>query len=141
MAVDTFLKIVQKRHRRFIVTQLGESQPFVQVILQQLPAIISDLEPQQIHTFYEAIGYMIASQTDASIRERWIQQYMQLPNQTWTNIMEKTAQNIQYLQQADTAKSISNVLKANVKAALSLGPYYITQLGHIYMNMLNVYKV
>ena len=51
-------------------------------------------------------------------------------------------------------KSISNVLKANVKAALCLGPYYITQvlvacfacidlfqLGHIYMNMLNVYKV
>ena len=35
----------------------------------------------QVHTFYEAVGYMISASTDAQQQETLIEKYMQLPNQ------------------------------------------------------------
>lgn len=36
--------------------------PFIEEILNNIRAIICDLQPQQVHTFYEAVGYMIQAQ-------------------------------------------------------------------------------
>ncbi len=36
--------------------------PFIEEILNNIRAIIMDLQPQQVHTFYEAVGYMIQTQ-------------------------------------------------------------------------------
>jgi exportin-1 len=43
--------------------------------------ITSDLQPQQIHTFYEACGYMISAQGQKGIQERLIQELMSPANQ------------------------------------------------------------
>ena len=37
--------------------------PFIEEILNNIRAIVCDLEPHQVHTFYEAVGYMISAQT------------------------------------------------------------------------------
>lgn len=91
MACDTFLKIVQKCKRKFVIVQVslilchpsstcskedyliyaffylfivicfasnfqvGESEPFVSELLTSLPTTVADLEPHQIHTFYESV--------------------------------------------------------------------------------------
>ncbi len=39
-----------------------EVMPFIEEILNNIRAIIMDLQPQQVHTFYEAVGYMIQAQ-------------------------------------------------------------------------------
>ena len=39
-----------------------EVMPFIEEILNNIRAIICDLQPQQVHTFYEAVGYMIQAQ-------------------------------------------------------------------------------
>lgn len=36
--------------------QLGENEPFVSELLTTLPTTIVDLEPHQIHTFYESVS-------------------------------------------------------------------------------------
>lgn len=54
--------------------------------------------------------------------------------------MSQASRNIEYLSQMETIKSIANILKTNVRAAFSLGHCYISQLGRIYLDMLNVYK-
>ena len=46
-----------------------------------MPKITVDLSPQQVHTFYEACGYMISAQGQKSIQERLIQDLMSYPNQ------------------------------------------------------------
>eukprot|EP01114_Cavostelium_apophysatum_P018091 TRINITY_DN5522_c0_g1_i1.p1 TRINITY_DN5522_c0_g1~~TRINITY_DN5522_c0_g1_i1.p1 ORF type:complete len:1069 (+),score=345.41 TRINITY_DN5522_c0_g1_i1:320-3526(+) len=140
MACDTFLKIAQKCRRKFVVHQVGERVPFIEEILSTLPQIISDLEPSQIQTFYEAIGYMIQSNTDAPMRDALVAKLMELPNQSWSEIMAQAAKSIEYLKIPDTIKNIANILKVNVRACLSLGHYYISQLSRIYLDMLNVYK-
>lgn len=35
--------------------QVGESEPFVSELLTSLPTTVADLEPHQIHTFYESV--------------------------------------------------------------------------------------
>lgn len=83
MACDTFLKIVQKCKRKFVIVQVrgfdifsairlfcmvewfdrhdvafqvGENEPFVSELLTGLATTIADLEPHQIHSFYESVS-------------------------------------------------------------------------------------
>jgi len=140
MACDTFLKISQKCRRKFVVIQVGETVPFVEEILSTLTSIISDLENQQIHTFYEALGYMIQSHTDVHARDTLLAKLMELPNHTWTEMMSQASRNLEILSHPDTMKNITNILKTNVRTCTSLGHPFISQMGRIYLDMLNVYK-
>jgi len=141
MACDTFIKIAQKCRRHFVTVQMGEVLPFIEEILNQTSSIICDLQPQQVHTFYEAVGYMIAAQTDTSIQEALIDKYMGLPNQVWDDIISQASRNVDVLKDMDAIKQLSSILKTNVRACKSLGHPYVAQLGRIYLDMLNVYKV
>ena len=81
MACDTFIKIAQKCRRHFVHVQAGEVTPFIEEILSTISTIICDLQPQQVHTFYEAVGYMISAQNEKFVQEPLIERYMLLPNQ------------------------------------------------------------
>ena len=87
MACDTFIKIAQKCRRHFVQVQLGENVPFIEEILNNINTIICDLEPHQVHTFYEAVGYMISAQTDLPTQDQLIEKYMHLPNAVWDSII------------------------------------------------------
>ena len=80
MACDTFIKIAQKCRRHFVAQQSGEGEPFIDEILRTLHRITLDLSPQQVHTFYEAVGYMIAAQPNKPTQERLIAKLMEMPN-------------------------------------------------------------
>ena len=70
MACDTFLKISNKCKRKFVVQQLGEAQPFLSELLDALPATIQDLQPHQVHAFYESVGLMVGAEGERSKRSR-----------------------------------------------------------------------
>jgi len=80
MACDTFIKIANKCKRHFVLTQPGETEPFIDEIVRNMRKITCDLSPQQIHTFYEACGYMISAQGQKTMQERLIGELMALPN-------------------------------------------------------------
>ncbi|EOD12862.1 hypothetical protein EMIHUDRAFT_464769 [Emiliania huxleyi CCMP1516] len=83
MACDTFLKISQKCRRKFVILQVGEAMPFIDELTLNLRSVISDLEPGQVHVFYEAVGYMVAAQSDAPTRDALLMKLMEWPNQMW----------------------------------------------------------
>nr|CAG4640611.1 EOG090X00LI [Eulimnadia texana] len=141
MACDTFIKIAQKCRRHFVQVQVGEIMPFIEEILSTISTIICDLQPQQVHTFYEAVGYMISAQTEKPVQEHLIERYMHLPNQVWDDIINQATRNVDVLKDPDAVKQLANILKTNVRACKALGHPYVTQLGRIYLDMLNVYKV
>ncbi|XP_046918436.2 exportin-1 emb [Dermatophagoides farinae] len=141
MACDTFIKIANKCRRHFITIQPGEVQPFIDEILENMATVINQLEPHQIHTFYEAVGYMISAQTDEKIQEKLIQNYMTLPNQVWNDIIRKAAINVDFLTDHIAIKQLDNIIKTNYHACKALGHNYILQLKFIYMDMLSLYKV
>ncbi|ENN78028.1 hypothetical protein YQE_05513, partial [Dendroctonus ponderosae] len=141
MACDTFIKIAMKCRRHFVTTQIGESCPFIEDILSSISTIICDLQQQQVHTFYEAVGYMISAQVDQPTQEALIEKYMQLPNQVWDDIISQASKNVDILKEIEVVKQLASILKTNVRACKALNHAYVLQLGRIYLDMLNVYKV
>ncbi|KAF7322842.1 Importin N-terminal domain-containing protein [Mycena chlorophos] len=140
MACDTFIKIAQKCRRHFVMMQSGEHEPFVDEILRSLHRITVDLSPQQVHTFYEAVGWMISAQPNKPQQEKLISKLMELPNNAWDSLMAQAAQNMDVLANIDNIKILSNVLKTNVSACISIGSFYLPQIGRIYLDMLGLYK-
>uniref|UniRef100_A0A8H8CN60 Importin N-terminal domain-containing protein n=1 Tax=Psilocybe cubensis TaxID=181762 RepID=A0A8H8CN60_PSICU len=140
MACDTFIKIAQKCRRHFVMQQSGEQEPFVDEILRLLHRITVDLSPQQVHTFYEAVGYMISAQPNKPQQEKLIAKLMDLPNNAWDSLMAQAAQSMDVLASNDNIKILANVLKTNVSACTSIGSFYLPQLGRIFLDMLGLYK-
>ncbi|CAB3223531.1 unnamed protein product [Arctia plantaginis] len=141
MACDTFIKIAIKCRRHFVTTQAGEACPFIEEILSTISSIICDLQTLQVHTFYEAVGYMISAQVDQVAQEQLIEKYMLLPNQVWDDIISQASHNVDILKDPEAVKQLVSILKTNVRACRALGHPYVVQLGRIYLDMLNVYKV
>ncbi|KAK0527260.1 Karyopherin transporter [Tilletia horrida] len=139
MACDTFLKIAQKCKKHFVILQSGESEPFIDEILRNLHRITYDLTPMQVHTFYEAVGYMIAAQPQQQARERLIKNLMEIPNGAWDHVMEQAKQNVDVLTDSEQIKMLSNVLKTNVAACVSIGPHFLPQINRIYLDMFALY--
>ncbi|KAB5595615.1 Exportin-1 [Ceratobasidium theobromae] len=140
MACDTFIKIAQKCRRHFVMQQAGETEPFVDEILRGLHRITVDLSPQQVHTFYEAVGYMVSAQPNKAVQERLILKLMDLPNNAWDSLMSQAASNVDVLGNPENVKILSNVLKTNVSACTSIGGFFLPQLGRIFNDMLGLYK-
>lgn len=140
MACDTFIKIANKCRRHFVAHQPGEAEPFIDEIVRNLRRITLDLSPQQVHTFYEACGYMISAQGQKSIQERLISELMAIPNQAWDSIIINANQNQASLQDPETIKIIGNIMKTNVAACSSIGSYFYPQIGRIYLDMLTMYR-
>lgn len=111
MACDTFIKIAQKCRRHFVQVQAGEVTPFIEEILSTISTIICDLQPQQVHTFYEAVGYMISAQSEKFVQEPLIERYMLLPNQVWDDIINQATRNVDVLKDPDAVKQLANILK------------------------------
>jgi len=141
MACDTFIKIALKCRRQFVQIQVGEVMPFIDELLGSINSIICDLQPQQVQTFYEAVGHMISASTDQQQQEQLIEKYMQLPNQVWDDIINQASKNVDVLKDHEAVKQLGSILKTNVRACKALGHPYVLQLGRIYLDMLNVYKV
>ncbi|XP_004511432.1 protein EXPORTIN 1A-like [Cicer arietinum] len=141
MACDTFLKIIQKCRRKFVITQVGENEPFVSELLSTLPTTIADLEPHQIHSFYESVGSMIQAESDTQKRDEYLQRLMVLPNQKWLEIIGQARQNVDFLKDQDVIRTVLNILQTNTSVASSLGTYFLPQITLIFLDMLNVYRM
>ncbi|KAF5725608.1 protein EXPORTIN 1A [Tripterygium wilfordii] len=141
MACDTFLKIVQKCKRKFVILQVGESEPFISELLSSLPTTVADLEPHQIHTFYESVGHMIQAESDALKRDEYLQRLMDLPNKKWVEIIGQARQSVDFLKDPDVIRTVLNILQTNTSVATSLGTYFLPQMSLIFLDMLNVYRM
>lgn len=141
MACDTFLKIVQKCKRKFVILQVGEHEPFVSELLTGLSTTVVDLEPHQIHTFYESVGNMIQAESDPQKRDEYLQRLMELPNQKWAEIIGQARLSVDFLKDQDVIRTVLNILQTNTSVATSLGTYFLSQIKLIFLDMLNVYRM
>lgn len=99
------------------------------------------MEPHQVHTFYEAVGHMIAASVDVVQQTKLIDKYMQLPNDVWNSVLNEAKKSVDCLKEAEVVQNILNVLKTNIRAAKALGAPYVHQFQKIYQDMLHIYKV
>jgi exportin-1 len=140
MACETFLKIAQKCKRKFVVLQTQERAPFIEELLMNLPATISDLEPHQVLIYYEAVGHMVQAQNEPAQCKALMTALMRQPNSRWAQIMQTAGRDVSALHQINTVKEVASIVRVNVSVAKSVGPKFLSQLGTVYMDMLQVYK-
>lgn len=140
MACDTFIKIAKSCRRHFVAMQPGETEPFIDEIIRHLDKITCDLTPQQVHTFYEACGYMVAAQGNRHAQQKLLSDLMMIPNTAWDEIIRALRNDSSFLQDGNTIKIIGNIMKTNVSACTSIGTYFGPQIGRIYSDMLQMYR-
>ncbi|KAH7366728.1 exportin-1 [Plectosphaerella cucumerina] len=140
MACDTFIKIARQCRRHFVALQPSETEPFIEEIVRNMAKITCDLTPQQIHTFYEACGYMVAAQGNKHQQERLLADLMAIPNAAWDEVIKMANQDPTFLENAETIKIIGNIMKTNVSACSSIGSYFYPQIGRIFHDMLQMYQ-
>lgn len=141
MACDTFIKIVVKCKSHFTMTQIGETQPFVEEIIFNLSTIICDLSEPQVHVFYEAMGHIISSEYDESTQAKLIENLMTVPNRVWTEIIEHATANTNVILDQDVLHNLVHILKTNASACKSIGIPFFTQIQRIFEDMLAVYRL
>lgn len=141
MACETFLKIVNRCKRKFVVQQQGETEPFVSELLAGLTATIADLEPHQIHTFYETVGIIIGADPDAARREAYLARLMAPPNATWRGLLAAARADVSSLQKPEALRGLQNILQTNLAVAQALGAPYAPQLDLLYLDALAVYRM
>ncbi|KAI8636928.1 nuclear export factor CRM1 [Parasitella parasitica] len=140
MACDTFLKISRECKRCFVTTSVGEVRPLVVEIIEKISQTTSELSPQQIYTFYEAVAYMVLAEIDKTRQEQLIHMLLQIPNGSWYQIMGDCKNGIDVLNNAGQVKVLSHVLKTNVSVCVAIGPGFVSQLGKIYSDLLALYR-
>ncbi|XP_047093851.1 protein EXPORTIN 1A-like isoform X2 [Lolium rigidum] len=141
MAFNTFLKIVQKCKRKFVTQQVGENEPLVSELLFSFTTTFLDLEPHQIHTFYESAGHMIQAELDNTKRDEYLKRLMGPTNQKWAKIIGQAGQSIDILKNQDVIRSVLNILQTNTSVAAALGPHFLPQISSIFLDMLTVYRM
>eukprot|EP00803_Ostreobium_quekettii_P010458 evm.model.scf_31.9 EVM.evm.TU.scf_31.9 scf_31:180059-191953(+) len=141
MACDTFLKICNKCKRQFVTKQEGEGKKFIDELLCSLTETVYVLENHQVHAFYEAVGLMISAEWDGKTQEAYLVALMQMPNDTWRDILAKASQSPAVLKQYEVMKTAQNVLQTNTAVCSSLGTAFTPQMKLIFSDMLMIYKV
>lgn len=140
MACDTFIKITNKCKKHFVVVQQQETEPFINEIIRNIQLITEDLNPQQVHTFYEACGIIVSALAQKEVRNKLLGELMALPNMAWNTIVQDAGHDPQLLTNSDRVKIIANIIKTNVSVCKALGPGFYSQLGLMYVDMLSLYK-
>lgn len=139
MACDTFIKITNKCKKHFVAVQPMETEPFIVDIIRNIQSITEDLLPQQVHTFYEACGIIVSAQAQKEARDDLLSDLMALPNVAWNAIVQTAAADPELLSNTETVKIIANIIKTNVSVCKAMGPFFYSQLGLMYMDMLSLY--
>ena len=133
MACDTLLKIAQKCKSKFVTQQPAEPGPFVQDLVAQLPQIISDLEPHQVHAFYEATATLLSDRGGHPVmgqqRPELLRRLMTLPNDAWARVTADAARDPSTLTRPETVRDVTKIVRTHARVCASCGPLYVTQLG------------
>jgi len=94
-----------------------------------------------VQVFYEAVGYMVSAQADTPTRDGLLMKLMEWPNSMWFDTLEQAKRtNGESLKEPSTMKQLQTIIRTNERVAIALGHPYMVQLGHIYVDLLNVYK-
>ena len=138
---------------------------FIQELCDHIGETIRDLEPHQVHQFYEAAGWMVSAAPTTSQQEALTCSLMDLPMRVWRrygnaplphfalrvplttissaslfSIVDRASNSPSFLKNKETQREIQRILRTFTHAAKTIGTAYAAHMREIYMEMLHVYK-
>lgn len=64
MASETFLKISKLTKDKFVTINDKDQEPYINELIRQIPENFKDLEPHHKLIVYEALGWMISTESN-----------------------------------------------------------------------------
>ena len=148
MACDAFLKIAESCKYQLTVndprhlgrTDERNTNPYVQELVGRITSITRDLNPTQTQLVYKVCGLIIAEERDVNLRNRLLDELMEQANSEWDKFFEEFVANNQFNFDADTVRSIGNILRINTGVCDGMGYKFHQQFKRINFHMLLLYK-
>ncbi|KAI8137810.1 armadillo-type protein, partial [Fennellomyces sp. T-0311] len=109
------------------------STMFLQNLLVHLPSLVSELDLQQTCEIYRAIGYVF-SILPKQYQQQYMQKFMDEPNKALRIALYQNQQ-----AEADTLKTLSDILRINIAVCDTVNAGYESQLKYIHGDMLTAY--
>jgi len=148
MACDTFVKIAKKCKKQFVIEQdpppsaapgAPKEPPFMLGLLANLPVTICDLKPHQVLIFFEALGYMIASEDRVDKQRALLEKMMHMDNLRWKQIIMTARKDLTILVAPGSIRSIRQFIKKNIAVCKALRNPFVHQMGAIFQDLMNFF--
>ncbi|CAL9736999.1 exportin-1 [Monosporozyma servazzii] len=142
MACDTFLKITKKCKYQMATLQDGDTdnKPFIKIILENMPNIVSDLTSSQLNTFYESCAMIITQVRESSTLRELTAKLMKRENTTWQRIVTQFRINSKFFKDNNNnCQELIQVLRINHAVSNAMSYDYFEQMQFIYLDMLDIY--
>ncbi|CAH8670042.1 unnamed protein product [Dicrocoelium dendriticum] len=120
-----------------IMYVVGQYPRFLRAHWRFLKTVITKLF-EFMHETHEGVQDM-ACDTFIKIAQKCRRQLVTV--QIWDGILSRAAMDMELLKDPEVVRQLCNILKTNHSACKSIGQPYLVQLGRIYLDMLNVYKI
>ena len=146
MACETFLKIAKSCKRKFVITERGENEPFLDTLANNLEETTRDLEQHQLRLFYEAGGIMASAADDP--HGVYLLSFMGPLNDRWDEIMAEvrrregqSGDSLSALIQEKMIRQLANLLELNISMCKGMGGGFEPQFNRMFTDMLTVYNL
>uniref|UniRef100_A0A0G4GSC2 Importin N-terminal domain-containing protein n=1 Tax=Chromera velia CCMP2878 TaxID=1169474 RepID=A0A0G4GSC2_9ALVE len=139
MAVSTFLKIVKKTAKEYVVPRQGEEEPFIFTAFRHVSTLTVDLQQPQMLTFFEGMAWMIPACMEHE-RPKCVTALVAVPCEWWSELIARIKSDPSMLQPAETAKNIAHVLRIFTRVAIPTGTAFSAQMMAVYPEMLDIYR-
>jgi exportin-1 len=128
MACNTLLKISKNLKHEFVIihTRPGhkpETEPYICQIIENLRAIVANIDLARRFDIYEAVGYMISAEANEQTKIGYLIEASKDLEASWLTI-QKNITNKEFLINSDHASQISVFLRINSNFCESIGLSY-----------------
>ena len=128
MASETYLKISKLTKEEFVKRNGKEEEPYVNVIIRDLPRICSRLEDHQKYMVYESVAWMISSEPDFNQQDILVNNLLSNPHEELMGMLNLANNDMNELFQNYNIKKIDTILKTNQRVADATGHIYLSYL-------------
>ena len=106
MASETYLKISKLTKEEFVKRNDKELEPYVNVIIRDLPRNCEHLEDNQKYMVFESIAWMISSEIDLSKQDILINNLLSVPNQEFLTLLNHANNDMNQLFETQNVKKL-----------------------------------
>jgi len=135
MAVDSFKTIAESCRRHFLTVHQGQSQTYLEDLLDGMDSIISDLSPELCISIFDAFSKIIAGIGDEGQKSHMTRQLMARSNDRWGVIAQSFSPD-----NAAVLSELIYLLKINGVVAQNVGSSFHIQFNALYQEMMQLYS-
>ena len=134
MAVDSFKTIAENCKRQFLIPHQGDNRIYLEILLENMYGMISDLNTELIISIFGAFSKIISGLPDEGQRSVTVRDLMNRINERWVILLQSMN-----FSDIEMLKEIIFILKTNSIVASNVGSSYHVQFSFIFNTLIDLY--